>query len=537
MFSLLDTPPLTVDTAVIGTFGVYIPVKVDATSAESAHPTDSVEKDEKLESVDWRLWQRRPIDSQTPSHNIQPETTMTNLPQLSDSFESPVNEDAPNSISIPAIQIHHQYPWARIQSWRGSRSSPRDMKTSNILLADDKCPPPASRLAALAYNESPYTPLVSERHSHTMNQLRLVGKAIATTRGCPKPPPQILRHTQVVRGFWSSQQCPDETAPAANTAFEPKPLPTAITTRPKEAAKFVFGGSPSSYEHEIGLGNVDSVSPTSRTASPHMRDATGRSGTLTNVITRSGPSSLVNVRDEHTSPIIDARVGTTENEAVANLNIDDCIDEHAIDDDDDYSIWEDIPEKNDETFFCGDDALQQDDFDPNPASQISLLTLLLAQHAPGRRRGSHALRSPPNASASFTTHNASLHTLSERRDKSRPKKKCTQSPRLESTGQKASWSATRHTMTDQDHIRRQDTQLPHTIRRNVMKEERTKVLPPRTLHERQVESSTMDAVDKRRGSSDNGVIQKQCSEDPCIEANEDQRFVKHCVNDYHTRGW
>ncbi|KAF4973005.1 hypothetical protein FSARC_582 [Fusarium sarcochroum] len=388
---------------------------------------------------------------------------MANLPQLSDSVESLVNEEAH---PVPEIQINCRCPRARVQSWCGSRSGPKNMKTSNILLAGDKCLPPASCRAALTSNETPYMPLVSEYPSHTTDELRLLEKSIATTRGGPKPPPHIPRRTQVVRGFWPSHQYQHETVPAADIVFEPKPLSTVITTRPREPAKFVLGGSPSPCEHEIGLGNGDSVSLTTRATSPHMHDALRRSEALTNVMPRSGPSSRMNIRDEHTSPIVDARVGTTEDEAVAYSDTDDCIDEHAIDDDDDCSVWENIPKKNDESL--GDD----------DASQGSHLTLLLKRRGLGRRCGSHALRSSPDAPRPSTTHNASQHTLSEKRDEGRSKTK---------------------------HI--------------------------------QVESSAMVAVYERRGSSDTGVTQKPYSAELCMKANEDQLFVKYCVNDYHTRGW
>ncbi|PCD21377.1 hypothetical protein AU210_016342 [Fusarium oxysporum f. sp. radicis-cucumerinum] len=98
-------------------------------------------------------------------------------------------------------------------------------------------------------------------------------------------------------------------------------------------------------------------------------------------------------------------------------------------------------------------------------------------------------------------------------------------------------------MTDPNHIQHQSVLSPRTTRRNMLATEVTESLLRHILCERQQQSSTANAVLKRRHTSHDVADLKQHPEKPCMKKSEDvnasswnQYFSKEASDGYHSKG-
>ncbi|KAF5014631.1 hypothetical protein F66182_14315, partial [Fusarium sp. NRRL 66182] len=130
----LDTHVLTVDANVIH--------KVDTGNPANLYSmwTDSVEQGRRLENLSWRLWQRETFvvdaeektapTTQTLPQNIPSETRIPDLPQLSGSVESLVDEEAVDFTSLSA-PLEIARPRVRRQDSCASTRSKRERHISS----------------------------------------------------------------------------------------------------------------------------------------------------------------------------------------------------------------------------------------------------------------------------------------------------------------------------------------------------------------------------------------------------------------------
>ncbi|KAF4973011.1 hypothetical protein FSARC_588 [Fusarium sarcochroum] len=333
--------------------------------------------------------------------------------------------------------------------------------------------------------------------------------------------PVFLHPTNVVRGFCSAQRCKHATVPAANAVCQPKPLPAITATRPKKPARFVFGGSLSSYEHEIGFEKDASVSPTTETTAIQVRNSLGRSEILKSM-TELEPGSRADSRQEHDSSSINVRIRNIKNEAVADLDADGYLDKHAIDDDDDEERvdWEDTSEESGKS-SSDKKVLRRDGFRPVLASRQSRLTRTLSHPGLPRSLGNDALQATLGDPGSLTTCYGLTDALSDGYDKGSARIKSMLNPRLESAGEEVSTSNTRLSTTDHDHVRRQAGQPPCITYQDMIKKELGESHQPNI---RPAKSSTANTVDTETNDDSNVT-------DWNLE------FIKYCFADYHTRGW
>ncbi|EXK77618.1 hypothetical protein FOQG_17675 [Fusarium oxysporum f. sp. raphani 54005] len=98
--------------------------------------------------------------------------------------------------------------------------------------------------------------------------------------------------------------------------------------------------------------------------------------------------------------------------------------------------------------------------------------------------------------------------------------------------------------TGPNHIQPQAALSPRTTRRNMLATELTESLRRHLLWERQVKSSTANAVLKRRHTSHDVANLKQYPEKPCMKKSEDvnasswnRYFSKEATDGYHSKGW
>ncbi|KAF4961771.1 hypothetical protein FSARC_10109 [Fusarium sarcochroum] len=347
---------------------------------------DSVEQGRRLENLSWQLWQRETFvvdneektapTAQTLPQNIPSEPRIPDLPQLSGSVESLVDEEAVDFASVSAPlevarpRVRHQDSCASTRSKRERHISSDDFEKITVSIVQDKWPLSAPPHVAPLAKEALRLPPAFERSGSPTTESQSPAKSITASEGSPKPSPQSLPRTTVVRGFSPSQIPTPRTisgaAQSSDAITEPKSSPDAEVVQSKEPGRSALGGS----LFQIG-------------------GSSEKDGSLKSAMASSPLRSLPSARKKQASFSNNVMTRTIDDEAAVDSDTDDYIDESAIDDDD-SSDWEDSLEESSQSSMDDKFFQRRVDTKPNLTSRRSLITLMLAQDARARNLGNHA---------------------------------------------------------------------------------------------------------------------------------------------------
>lgn len=523
---------------------------------------DSVEQGRRLENLSWRLWQRETfvVDNEekispateTLPQNIPSESRISDLPQLSGSVDSLIDEEAVDfapvsaPLEIARPRVRRQDSCASTRSKRERHISSDDFEKMIVSIVKDKGPLSAPPHVAPLAKQSLPVPPAFERSGSTTTESQSPAKSTAS-EGSPQPSPQNLSHTTVVRGFSPSQIPTPRTISGAQLSHaipEPKSSPAAKVVQSKKPARFALGGSCSSSEQDQSLSISKPIIPIIKKPVFQIGGSSEEDGSLRSAMASSRPSSLLSARKKQASfsNNVMTRTIDDDDEAAVDSDSDDYIDESAIDDDDDSSDWEDSMEESgkssmDDRFF------QRVDSKPNLTSRRSLITLMLAQNDRSRNLGGHASQSTSAIPRSRLVNGPSLAASPNDSDEAPLMMKGMRGPGLKPIHE-VPRSTAQPIMTGPNHLQPQAALSPRTTRRNMLATELTESLRRHLLWERQQKSSTANAVLKRRHTSHDVANLKQFPEKPCMKQSEDvnasswnQYFSKEASDGYHSKGW
>ncbi|CAG1993361.1 unnamed protein product, partial [Fusarium graminearum] len=516
----------------------------------------------RLENLSWRLWQRETfvVDNEekispateTLPQNIPSESRISDLPQLSGSVDSLVDEEAVDfapvsaPLEIARPRVRRQDSCASTRSKRERHISSDDFEKMIVSIVKDKGPLSAPPHVAPLAKQSLPVPPAFERSGSTTTESQSPAKSTAS-EGSPQPSPQNLSRTTVVRGFSPSQIPTPRTISGAQLSHaipEPKSSPAAKVVQSKKPARFALGGSCSSSEQDQSLSISKPIIPIIKKPVFQIGGSSEEDGSLRSAMASSRPSSLLSARKKQASfsNNVMTRTIDDDDEAAVDSDSDDYIDESAIDDDDDSSDWEDSMEESgkssmDDRFF------QRVDSKPNLTSRRSLITLMLAQNDRSRNLGGHASQSTSAIPRSRLVNGPSLAASPNDSDEAPLMMKGMRGPGLKPIHE-VPRSTAQPIMTGPNHLQPQVALSPRTTRCNMLATELTESLRRHLLWERQQKSSTANAVLKRRHTSHDVANLKQFPEKPCMKQSEDvnasswnQYFSKEASDGYHSKGW
>ncbi|KAL6866689.1 hypothetical protein J3F83DRAFT_740829 [Trichoderma novae-zelandiae] len=506
---------------------------------------DSVEQGRRLENLSWRLWQREQlIDSAHRTSTvlsapagpraIPSEARLPELPQLSGSVDSLVDEDALDFTCVSApLEIRPRIQRLDSSASRRDRHiSSDDFEKMVVSIVKDKAPlsaPPQS--SPLSKPVEPIT-----RSGSTTTESRFSEQPSEVSLASAEMESSAPKNISGVPAFQAL--APKPSAPIDHCIPEPSSSPAHKPVQSKkQPAKFSLGGvSYSSSECDQSVGARKSVlapkKPTFQIGRSSEEESSLASGRALPSAAKQTSFSSNNIT--HHLDAESAIDSDTEGEY---------IDESAIDDDDDSSDWEDSIDESgkpsvDEKFF------QRVESKANLTSRPSLITLMLAQNDRAMNLGNQASQSTSALSRSRSVMNGSslagspndsddgpLMMKGMRQSTLRP---INEIPR--STAQPIAAMA--------NHVHAQAALSPRTTRRNMLATELTESLRRHLLWERQQKSSTANAVLKRRHTSHDVANLKQYPERPCLKQSEDVNasswnhyFTKEANNGYHSKGW
>ncbi|KAK2932901.1 Protein of unknown function DUF3295 [Fusarium oxysporum f. sp. vasinfectum] len=534
----LDTHVLTVDANVIHKVDTGNPANLYSMWTVFSRCADSVEQGRRLENLSWRLWQRETFvvdneektapSTQTLPQNIPSESRIPDLPQLSGSVESLVDEEAVDFSSLSAPleiarpRVRRQDSCASTRSKRERHISSDDFEKMIVSIVKDKGPLSAPPHVAPVPKESLPVPPVFERSGSTTTESQSPAKSITASEGSPQPSPQSLPRTTVVRGFSPSQIPTPRTisgaAQSSDAIPEPKSSPAAKVVQPKKPARFALGGSCSSSEQDQSLSNSKPIIPIIKKPVFQIGGSSEEDGSLKSAMASSRPGSLLSARKKQASFSNNVMTRTIDDEAADSME-------------------ESGKSSMDDKFF------QRVDSKPNLTSRRSLITLMLAQNDRARTLGNHASQSTSAIPRSRMAHGPSLGASPNDSDEAPLMMKGMRGPGLKPIHEVPRSSA-QPIMTGPNHIQPQAALSPRTTRRNMLATELTESLRRHLLWERQQKSSTANAVLKRRHTSHDVANLKQYPEKPCMKKSEDvnasswnQYFSKEASDGYHSKGW
>ncbi|KAI3571999.1 hypothetical protein IWW34DRAFT_811422 [Fusarium oxysporum f. sp. albedinis] len=185
---------------------------------------------------------------------------------------------------------------------------------------------------------------------------------------------------------------------------------------------------------------------------------------------------------------------------------------------------------------------QRVDSKPNLTSRPSLITLMFARNDHAQNLGNHTSKSTSAIPQSRMASGPSLGASPNDSGEAPLVMKGMHDPGLKPI-HGVPRSKAQPIMTGPKHIQPQGALSPRTTRRRMVKTELTESLRLHLLWERQVKSSTANAVLKRRHTSHDIANLKQYPEKPCIKKSEDvnasswnQYFSKEASDGYHSKG-
>ncbi|RFU73683.1 hypothetical protein TARUN_8569 [Trichoderma arundinaceum] len=509
---------------------------------------DSVEQGRRLENLSWRLWQREQlIDSahrsavaqstRTAPKDIPSEARLPELPQLSGSVDSLVDEDTPEFTSVSApLAIRPRIRRLESSASRRDRHiSSDDFEKMVVSIVKDKAP-----LSAPSHTTSPLiagkpvesitrsgSTTTESRFSELPSEVSLASPEMESATTSPKDISDVPLFQALPKPSASIDDCIPE--PSSSPAHKP-------VQSKKQPPRFALGGSCSSSDFgqsvEARKSILASKKPMFQIGGSSEEESSLASSR--NLPSASKQTSFSNNNITHHLDAESAIDSDTEGEY---------IDESAIDDDDDSSDWEDSIDESgkpsvDEKFF------QRVESKVNLTSRPSLITLMLAQNDRAKTLGSQASQSTSALSRSRSVLNGSSLAASPNDSDEGPlmmkgMRQSTLKPINEiprSSAQPIAATA--------NHVHAQAALSPRTTRRNMLATELTESLRRHLLWERQQKSSTANAVLKRRHTSHDVANLKQYPERPCLKQTEDvnasswnQYFTKEAFNGYHSKGW
>ncbi|KYK55013.1 hypothetical protein DCS_06974 [Drechmeria coniospora] len=566
----LSTHVLTVDANVIHKVDTANPANLYSMWTVFSRCAESVEQGRRLENLSWRLWQREQLvesagkrapdgtaraQTQTPTlpDAAPSETKLPELPQLSGSVDSLHDDEAVEFTSVSApLEIR-----PRIRRLDSSSRSKRDRHISSddfekmiVSIVKDKTPlsAPTQSSPLMASRKEPSMPVSASEHSgSTTTESQSPSKESVDSQ--PSPAPQ--KATKVVRGFspapYAAFPLPkpdaasDDSLPAPSSSPAPKPVQAK-----KQPAKFALGGSCSSSEQGQSVDNAQVPAPSMAAAKAKAKFRLGGSsdeGSLRSAaaLPPAGPG-LAAPKKQASFGLPTTRTSGGSDPAVdSDTEGDEYVDESAIDDDDDSSEWEDSMEDSnkssvDEKFF------QRVPSKANLTSRPSLITLMLAQNDRAAKLGNQASQStsalprsragPGAPSLGASPNDSDEAPLMMKGMRSSPLKPISEVPRSGPQPIVAVNAVSAHAALS-----------PRTTRRNMLATELTGTLRRQLLWERQQKSSTVNAVLKRRHTSQDVANLKQFPDKPCLKEAEDDStnwnkyFSKETLNGYHSKGW
>ncbi|KAG7404079.1 Uncharacterized protein Forpe1208_v015893 [Fusarium oxysporum f. sp. rapae] len=520
----LDTHVLTVDANAIHKVDIGNLANLYSMWIVFSRCADSVEQGRRLENLSWRLWQRETFvvdneektapTTQTLPQNIPSESRIPDLPQLSGSVESLVDEEAVDFTPVPAPleiarpRVRRQESCASTRSKRERHISSDDFEKMIASIVKDKGPLSAPPRVDPVEEPLPVPPAF-ERSGSTTTESQSSAKSItALEDAIPEP----------------------ESSPAAEAVQSKKP------------ARFALGGSCSSSEQDQSLSNSKPIIPITKKPVFEIGGSAEEDGSPKSAMASSRPSSLLSTRKKQAS--FSNNVMIRIDEAAVDSETDDYIDESAIDDDDDSSDWEDSMEESgkssmDDKFFQRVDSKPK----PNLTSRRSLITLMLAQNNPTCNLGSHASKSTSAIPRFPMANGPSLGASPNDSDEAPLMMKGMRGPGLKPIHEVPRSNA-RPIMTIPNHIQPQAALSPRTTRRNMFATELTESLRRHLLWELQQKSSTANAVLKPQHTSNDVANLKQNPEKPCMKKSEDinasswnQYFSQEAIDGYYSKGW
>ena len=538
---------------------------------------ESVDQGRRLENISWRLWQRaqlvgkhspfvsatRPYhtSSQALPKNIPYESRLPELPQLSGSVESAIEDETEEftSVSAPLEMIRPRIQ--RLDSSTISRSkrdrhiSSDDFEKMVMSIVQDKAPLSVPVHNSPFAHPSRHLPLKTtpafERSGSTTTESQSPSKGSEGQSEFSEPSPGSQPRTNVVRGFSPSQYPAAQASQQSNMGSaphdmipEPKssPAPKMVFSK-KQPTKFALGASCSSSELSQSL-DVQKIAPITATKRSvfQVGASSEDDGSLKSAF-QSKPASLLRAEKKQASfsNQVSTRMIPSMEEAAVDSDTD-YVDESAIDDDDDSSDWEDSVADSGKS-SVDDKFFKRVDSKANLTSRPSLITLMLAQNDRVKtlsNQASHSTSAIPRTrlTPQTTTLGASPNDSDEaplmmKDSRQTQLRSIAEVPR--SNAQPIAAAPTR--------IHAQAALSPRTTRRNMLATELTESLRRHLLWERQQKSSTANAVLRRRHTSQDVANLKQYPEKACMNRENDdtyswnQYFSKDTLNGYHSKGW
>ncbi|KAM5528850.1 DUF1752 domain containing protein [Fusarium oxysporum f. sp. phaseoli] len=544
----LDTHVLTVDANAIHKVDIGNLANLYSMWIVLSRYEDSVERGRRLDNLSCRLWSfvRKEKEAAPPTQTLPWRPRISDLSHLSSSVETLVNEEAVDFTSVSASlelarpRVRRQDSCASAGSKRGCHISPDDFGEMIISIAKDMDPLTAPPVAPVTKESLTVLPACERSGSDSQSP----AKSTAAFEGSQKPSPQSPPLTTVVRGFHPRRVSISRTTGAAQSSDaipEPKSSLAAKVVQSKKPTRFALGGSCSSSEQDESFGNSKPSIPIIKKPVCQIGDSSEEDGSLTSAVASSRPSSPLSARKDQASFSNNVMTRTIDDEAAVDSDTDDYIDESAIDDDDDSSDWEDSMEESGKSSM-DDKFFQRVDSKPNLTSRRSLITLMLAQNDRARNLGNHASHSTSAILRSRTANGLSLGASRHDSDAAPLMMKGKRRPGLKPIHVPRPNAQT--IMTGPQHIQPQAALSPRTTRRNMLATELTESLRRHLLWERQVKSSTANAVLKRRHTSHGVADLKQYPEKSCMKKSEDvnasswnRYFSKEATDGYHSKGW
>ncbi|KAM0252154.1 hypothetical protein ACHAQJ_007851 [Trichoderma viride] len=538
----LDTHVLTVDANVIHKVDTGNPANLYSMWTVFSRCADSVEQGRRLENLSWRLWQReqlidnahRSSITQTAPKDIPSEARYPELPQLSGSVDSLLDEDTPEFTSVSApLEIRPRIRRLDSSASRRDRHiSSDDFEKMVVSIVKDKAPlsAPSNTTSPIIATCKPVETITrsgstttESRFSEQPSEVSLASSEMASPKNISDVPIfQALPKTCI-----SIDDCIPE--PSSSPAHKP-------VQSKRQPPRFALGGSVSSSECGQSVDARKSIMASKKPMFKLGGSSEEESSLASSRNLPSGPkqTSFSNNNITHHLDAESAIDSDTEGEY---------IDESAIDDDDDSSDWEDSIDESgkpsvDEKFF------QRVESKANLASRPSLITLMMAQGDRAKSLGNQASQSTSALSRSRSVLNGSSLAASPNDSDDGPlmmkgMRQSTLKPINEIPRSNAQPIAA-----TPNYVHAQAALSPRTTRRNMLATELTESLRRHLLWERQQKSSTANAVLKRRHTSHDVANLKQFPERPCLKQSEDvnasswnQYLTKEANNGYHSKGW
>ncbi|KAJ4125151.1 hypothetical protein NW765_015541 [Fusarium oxysporum] len=280
----LDTHFLNVDVNAIHKVNTGDPTNLYNMLTVFSRCGDSIEQGRRLENLSWRSWpilkrktfvvDNEEMTAPTPEslpQNISSGSSISDLPQLSDSVASLVDEEAVDFTSVSAPRkvarprVRRQDSYASTGSKRGCHISFGNLKEMIVSIVDDNgllsVPPP---VAPVTKESLAVLPACEQSRSITTDS-QSPGKSTAASEGSSKPPTRPSPGTMIAVDLAIPQvPIPGTISGAAQSLDaipEHKSSLAARAVPSNKPARFTLGGSCSSSEHDQSLRNAKPITP------------------------------------------------------------------------------------------------------------------------------------------------------------------------------------------------------------------------------------------------------------------------------------